>query len=322
MAARFNTAERLDQAFARVAAEEAIAVRAALADAPDDAEQAVHRARRGIKRVRALLRLARPQLGKRYRRVNRAWREAALTLAGERDAAVALASFEKIAETCRDELPAQKLAAIRSCLTASTTGANERRASPADAAKSALDAAECLTTPLKWPRSETDLEAGLRRAQQRLRASWRRARRDTDADTLHEWRKRLKDMAAQTGFLRKVLSEEAAQRRAEMQELAEVLGEEHDLAILCRRLDEVTLPPGTKKSSAKLMRAVAERQGELRRAALEKAAGLGAQTPKAFAREIVGRWSRARKDKRKEQRRSERATKSAPALPEQAADAA
>ena len=107
MAARFDTAERLDQAFARVAAEEATVVRAALADAPDDLEQAVHRARRGIKRVRALLRLARPQLGKSYGRANRAWREAAHTLAGERDTAVALASFDKIAETCRDELPAE-----------------------------------------------------------------------------------------------------------------------------------------------------------------------------------------------------------------------
>jgi hypothetical protein len=107
-----------------------------------------------------------------------------------------------------------------------------------------------------------------------------------------------------------------------MQELAEVLGEEHDLAILCRRLDEVRLPPGTKKGSAKLIRAAAERQGELRRAALEKGAALGAQAPKVFAREIVGRWSQAQKDKRKEQRRSQRATESAPPLPEQAADAA
>jgi CHAD domain-containing protein len=200
MAARFDPAERLDQAFARVAAEEAIAVRAALADAPDDLEQAVHRARRGIKRVRALLRLARPKLGKSYKHANSAWRDAAHTLAGERDTAVALASFDNIAEACRDELPVKKLAAIRSSLTASPADANERRASPADAAKAALDAAECVTTPLKWPRSETDLEAGLRRAQQRLRESWKRARRECDAETLHEWRKRLKDVAAQMGL--------------------------------------------------------------------------------------------------------------------------
>jgi CHAD domain-containing protein len=322
MAARFNAAERLDQAFARVAAEEAIAVRAALADAPDDAEQAVHRARRGIKRVRALLRLARPPRGKSYGRANKAWREAAHALAGERDTAVALASFDKIAETCRGQLPPEKLSAIRSCLAASPADANERRASPVDAAKIALDAAECVTAPLKWPRSEADLEAGLRRAQQRLRESWKRARRESDAETLHEWRKRLKDVAAQTGFLRKVLPEQAARRREQMQELAEVLGEEHDLAILCRRLVEVTLPPGTKKVSARLMQAVAERQGELRRAAFEQGAALAGQAPKAFAREIVGRWSSAYKDKRKEQRRSQGAARGARSSSEQAAGAA
>jgi CHAD domain-containing protein len=321
MAARFDVSESLDQAFARVAAEEAAAVRAALAIA-DDIEEAVHRARRNIKRVRALLRLARPALGKRFARANHAWRDAAYMFAGERDSAVALRSFDRVAQTCHDDLPPEKVAAIRECLMASAAEADQLHTSSADATKAALDLAESATARLEWPRGRADLEAGLRRAQQRLRQSWKRARRQTDAENMHEWRKRLKDVAAQTGLLRNVLSKQAARRRVEMQELAEVLGEEHDLAILCRKLDELGPSRGTKTARDRLMRAAEQRQGELRRSALEKAEALTAEAPKAFAREIAGRWSRAHGHARKQERRSRRGRKSAPPTPRDAAGAA
>jgi CHAD domain-containing protein len=62
-------------------------------------EEPVHEARKALKRLRALVRLLRPGIGRKvYRRHNELWRDAARRLSGGRDAHVLLELFAALAK--------------------------------------------------------------------------------------------------------------------------------------------------------------------------------------------------------------------------------
>ena len=63
MAWRFEPGEGLRKAFRRVSAEEIAKVRAGLSGPEADRDKAIHEARQAFKRLRALVRLAKPPLG-------------------------------------------------------------------------------------------------------------------------------------------------------------------------------------------------------------------------------------------------------------------
>ena len=104
------------------------------------------------------------------------------------------------------------------------------------------DARRRLAT-LNWPETADDLGRGLRASQSRLRKSWRRARRDRTPGALHHWRKRVKDQSAQLRLLRSMAPQEAKSRREVQKQVAEFLGDEHDLHLFAERLSCAAIPP-------------------------------------------------------------------------------
>lgn len=287
MAPRFEPGETLKKAFARVADLEMTTIRTALAE--DDQETAIHRARRAIKRIRALLRLAKPALGGAFKKPNGRWRDAGRSLAGSRDGAVMLATYDKVADACAD-LPAKQVSSIRKKLTG---GAGHGDGAPGRGGGAILDSierAERSVAKLRWPRSDDDLFEGLLRTQQRLRQCRKSACADPRSEKLHEWRKRLKDDAAQAGLLRSVLARDLAVRWEQSKELAEILGEEHDLTVLHHRLAELTAPRGTKGTRDRLLRRIEEKREERCRAALERGDAMDSPRPKALAGEVIACW--------------------------------
>ncbi|MCW2996433.1 MAG: domain containing protein, partial [Conexibacter sp.] len=80
----------------------------------DDATTAVHDARKDIKKARALLRLARPDLdGKAYKRENTALREIARSLSAAREADVLAETLELVAPRLTGRLSEPELDALR-----------------------------------------------------------------------------------------------------------------------------------------------------------------------------------------------------------------
>ena len=294
MAARFERGEPLKKAFARVAAEDIAAIRAALAQ-EDDRDTAIHRARRAIKRLRALLRLARPALGGGFKKANRRWRDAGRVLAGRRDAAVILGAYDKIAAASAD-LPSRQASAIRKKLNGGSGNAGKALDPEDGAIRDAIERATRAMRKLRWPRRDHDLFEGLLMTQHRLRQCRKAACADSSSENLHEWRKRLKDDAAQAGLLRSVLPHELAVRRERSKELAEVLGEEHDFALLHTRLAEMTPTRGTKKARDRVLQAIEAKRQELRSAALQHGEALESPPPKTYAHEVARCWASARRD--------------------------
>ncbi len=238
MAWRFEPGEALPDAFRRVAAEEIAAIQADLSSCHADRDRAVHQARRRFKRLRALLRLARPALGAQFAAENRRWRDAGRKLAANRDAAVLGASFDAMAGRCGDAAPEADLARLRAHLTGqvrSPRGESYDLDRVLQGVLGDLDKAKERLHCLDWPTSRKDLSRGLQQSQRRLRKSWKRARGGSDPEALHEWRKRVKDQMAQLGLLRKVIPDELEERRKDEKRVAELLGEDRDLLLLCEK---------------------------------------------------------------------------------------
>ena len=251
----------------------------------DDPVGAVHQARKNVKKSRALLRLVRSELDdETYRRENRSLRDAARTVAHVRDADVMVETAEAVQEHFAGRLPANAFEDLRSALT-----------KQADDARSGLDGrlGEDLTAALEasaarvedWPLDGagwSTARKGAARAYARGRKAFAVADADPTTENLHEWRKRVKDLWYHERLLKNAWPAVLEAQADEAHTLSDLLGDEHDMAVLAERLDD---DPPTKHADASLG-LIDERRAEL----LAQIRALGrrvyAEKPKAFARRI------------------------------------
>ena len=115
------------RALRRVAREEAQHAIAHLTSS-EDRHEAIHEARKSVKKVRALLRLLEPQLGNVARNANRRLRDLGRTMSVLRDSAAMVETFDQLAEKYPGEMGLNRFAEIR-----------ERLATTARQAMSAAD---------------------------------------------------------------------------------------------------------------------------------------------------------------------------------------
>ncbi|HEU4702087.1 MAG TPA: CHAD domain-containing protein [Conexibacter sp.] len=266
---------------------------AQLEGAADDPVTAVHEARKDLKKTRALLRLVRPALsGKAYRRENEALREIGLALSGARDADVRVATAESLAEHAAGRLPADAFEALAAALAAEVgagEGADGSRFAPAI---ERLRAAELRVDA--WPLGDADWDAvlaGVTRAHTRGRDAFAAARATPDPELLHAWRKRAKDLWYHQRLLAPAWPDVLGAQAEAAHALSELLGDDHDLAVLAERLvdDAPPLLPAVDALRAELRALIAHRSEALRAQAVRLGRRVYAESPKAFSRRL-GRY--------------------------------
>ena len=132
------------------------------------------------------------------------------------------------------------------------------------------------------------IEPGLKRCYGEGRRRYRRVARGKGEQVraMHEWRKRVKDLR----YAAELLGRRPLARRAD--ELGELLGEDHDLALLAERVrvrpkrsagEHARLPRKTRKLLLKL---IARRRRELHRRALRDGKPLYRRAPKRFLAQL------------------------------------
>jgi CHAD domain-containing protein len=249
------------------------------------AEEAVHNARKDMKKLRALLRLVRGELGDDvYGRENACFRDAAAELAGLRDADVMLVTLEKL------ELDDAVSGPVRQALEAHrvrTGGGGRKRA--ANQAVAILTEARARVAG--WPLEEDSFEAlrpGLRRMYRRGRREFLAMREEPTVEGLHEWRKRAKELWYDHTLLESLWKPVMEATGDEAHALSDLLGDDHDLAVLLAWVREhADAPP-------ELVEAVESRRAGLQEQALELGARLYADRPKVFMGRLERLWEAAR----------------------------
>jgi CHAD domain-containing protein len=259
-------------------------------------EEAVHEARKDMKKLRAVLRLVRGELGDRvYRAENAGFRDTARELAGVRDADVMLATLGDLEERY-GQLPGAA-GRLRPALVAHRFRASAGSLKPASNA-----AAEILSEARgrvdDWP-LETDgfeaFEAGLGRIYRQGRRDLKAARKLPSAEHMHEWRKRVKDLWYHVTLLQDVWKPVMSSLADEAHELSDRLGDEHDLTVL---LEWAHGHASDLDGSDPVLRGfdviLDSRRRELQEQAFEYGARLYADKPSVFVARLEGWWEAAR----------------------------
>jgi CHAD domain-containing protein len=259
-------------------------------------EEAVHEARKDMKKLRALLRLVRGELGDDlYRSENACYRDTARQLAGMRDADVMLATLGDLEERYGDlpgDAPRLRPALLAHRFRTSALSPN------LGAAVATLTNARARVED--WPLESGGFEAfeeGLRRIYRQGRRDYRAARELPRAEHVHEWRKRVKDLWYHASLLRDVTWKPVMSALAdEAHELSERLGDDHDLAVLREWAHQHA---GALNGANPMLRGfdviVESRRAELQEEAFADGERLYADKPSVFVGRVRGWWEASRR---------------------------
>jgi CYTH domain-containing protein/CHAD domain-containing protein len=265
-------------------------------DADGDAlAEAIHGARKDLKKARAALRLVREDLGeKTFKRENRALRDAARTLSASRDAEVKLATLDALAAGDGDVPPAatalwrEALVADRDRIVGGESGGTEEAVAAIEAV--AARAPEWRLRAEGWKL----LAPGLDTAYRDGREAFAALGAEPGFEAVHEMRKRGKDLWYQLRLLRDAWQPVLEPTAEEIHDFTDMLGDHHDLAVLC--VDLVGRAEVDAVHRETLRTLIEARQTSLLDEARAAGERVYAEKPKAFNRRIRSYWRTWRRD--------------------------
>jgi CHAD domain-containing protein len=240
MAYRLNLAKKAPRT-TRKALSERLAKAVGRAGRPDS-DEALHDARTDLKKSRSLLRLLRPGVEPQsYADEMSALREIGRALSAARDADVLPATLARLRQRWPDVVPQPVYVSLEARLNDHAQGADagDVLAGQVGALREAQRRVEAWDLRLDWDDVLDAFTGTFRRG----RTAMRRAQREPTDENLHEWRKRVKDHYYHLRLLEAAWPGVLDAYAAESHRLADLLGDDHDLAVLAAVLRE-GLPPG------------------------------------------------------------------------------
>jgi len=246
---------------------------------PTARPDAVHDARKRLKKARSALRLVRGDLGNRTaRRLNAELRDVAASLSDRRDADVLAETVDELHERFAGQVPAATFDVLRDRLArqvpAAAAGADADRIARLNAVREAVRDAHF--DRVTW----TTVLAGIDRSYRRGRRAYRTSPHASTGE-LHDLRKRAKDLWYHHRLLRDAHPTVVGAYAKDAHALADLLGDDHDLAVLAERVERGVLTDAPIDDNA-VLGLIARRRVELQAEAMPIARRLYAEPPEAF----------------------------------------
>lgn len=297
MAYQFREEESVPEGVRRIALEQLVRSLKRLKAGPQARGDDVHAARKSMKRLRALVRLVRGELGAAvYEQENACFRDAARRLAGLRDATVLVQSLDELITWLGRRAPRSRFAPVRQWL-------DEGRQREYGQAGSLGEAIEVVVVELRgvtervphWPLRRpgwAGLEAGVRRVYARGRREYGEVCWTPTVEALHGWRKRVKYLWYHVQLLQPVWPAPMEALATELDLLGDLLGRDHDLAILGQTASQHArqIPGATGATMHSLQRRILEYRIELQAQIQVLGQRLFADPPGAFTRRLRTYW--------------------------------
>ena len=263
--------------------------------------EAIHCARKDIKKVRAVLRVVRTNIPKKdFRRLTKLLREAAGHLAAPRDAYVKAKTLANLTGHFKGQLAPAALRQVRSKLRQASAEEMKRFAAEKKA-KSAEKILNRLAKQLEGlevsGKGWKAIAPGLKSAYSEGCRGYRAVVKDPAPENFHEWRKRAKDLWYQVTLLQPIWPEQMDAMAHELETLGEYLGDDHDLFVLQRSVQEQCSGGSELRELEFLHALIDERQRELRAAAIALGKRFYAEKPSVFCDRLVRYWRSWRRDK-------------------------
>lgn len=288
---RFKLDENAGKAFRRISREQ---IAFALQDLELDAAPAesIHASRKAIKRLRALVRAAAPALGaKLARKHDTALRDVARKLSQRRDSDVTLETIEKLeAHFGTSAIDALKPMRVHVAATAPASQAAVAADGMRDIREALAKEGKRLRKAALHGRGMAPVIAGIAQTYRDGRKALKRAFATPTDESIHELRKAVQAHWRHMALLSRCWPDAFAARVIVARDLSQLLGDDHDLAVLKQLAASVAEP-----DRVAILDVCARRQMQLRHDVRYLAVQLYAEKPAMFADRISIYWSVGRK---------------------------
>ena len=299
MAYRFKRKEPISKAVRRLGRGR---IEHALECLQESGAEAVHCARKDIKKVRAVVRLVRTRITKKeFRRLTETLRAAATQLAASRDAYMKAQTLQNLVAHFKGQLAPGAFRHVRAEL---RKGSDEemKRFRNEKTARAVERTLRRFTKRLERLKVRGNgwkaLGPGVKTAYRQGRRAYQAVLQDSSPENFHEWRKRAKDLWYHVRLLQSVWPEQMDATASELDALGECLGDDHDLVVLRQDVHARSIGDGTAREIEMLNGLIEERQHELRVTALELGARFYAEKPSIFCHRLAGYWKSWRREKK------------------------
>lgn len=295
MSYRIEAHETLPEGIKRIALEQIDQALEQLTDRPEGRDEAVHDARKRFKKVRAVLRLVRDEIGEDvYQAENRCFRDAGRRLSAVRDSAVLIETLDYMADhAANGQLSADLVTRVRHRLVYAHEYLSERILESESALAIVIDMiTRARARVAGWPIEHDDFSAladGLHRVYKRGRKRFADAMDEPSTAHLHEWRKRVKYLWYHTRILKPLWPPVLDELADELHDLSDVLGLDHDLAVFLDKV--IDLPEMAEDGNAELFaELIGHRRADLQASVEPLAARIYADKPKTFITRFASYW--------------------------------
>jgi len=295
MAFRLKRSEALPDGVRRIVREEIDAAVSELREAEVDVQKAVHQVRKRCKRLRGLLRLVQPALGKRYAIENKRFRNAGRELSELRDADALREAFNSLQQCCKHGKARKTLFAMMDVV--------ERRRAECSLEKSVIavtlqNVNELLVDSMNELEVWKFSRSGWRGLEDGLHASYASGRKALTtvataipSDTeLHQLRKRVKDHWYHMRLLEGAWPVVMEARSREIKTLTELLGHDQDLVMVQHVIEESPAIIDAADLNEVLARVISHRRNELQTSAIRLAHRVYAEDADALVARLRVYW--------------------------------
>jgi CHAD domain-containing protein len=308
---RLKASESVPDGIKRIVNEEIDSATEQLSGNSKKRDEAIHEARKSVKKIRGALRLVQADLGASYRKENRRLGDLGRKLSEFRDAAAIIGTFDNVVERYNDELQNSTLSSIRHGLERSKHETEE--SSDIDKVVNGVIAA------LRATRKRVDTwllkSDGFRAIAPGLKARFRRGRKtmalvqkDPRPENYHEWRKRVKDHWYHVRLLENIWTEVMRAHETSLKDLETWLGDDHNVVVLREKLEDKPEAYGDEKGIQHFLALADQYQKELREKALSLGERVYEEKPRHFAKNIAKLWDAWQRepDSMKDEQKAER----------------
>jgi len=248
----------------------------------------VHEVRKHLKKLRAAMRLAIPEVGKKlHTREDRYVRKIGRLVSDLRDAQVRLQTLLQLRDETAKGTEDSAFSRVEGLLSLERESFSAAFAGWQKRAVPQLERAE--TRLLKWSLEDLTWKqvcAAVAKIYKGGQRGLARAIDDPEPENFHAWRKRVKDLWYQLRILQPLNRVVLTEIAHDAEVLGELLGREHDLNFLWARLEKECSDESLQYDLAQLEKLVRKRGKRLRTNALELGRRFYAEPAKAFAKRI------------------------------------
>jgi len=288
----FRSHEKVPDGVKRIALEQIDEAIDRLKTRGDGIDEAIHEARVCLKKIRALLQFVWGEMGDRkFKAENRRYRDAGRRLSSVRDSAVIIDTFDKLASD--PTVPATPdLRQMRASLVrAERTPVVEKEKALVEVATVMAAARAGLDEWRIDHKGFAALGPGLKRVYGEGRGVLKNVRERPTIENLHELRKQVKSLSYQTHLLGHAWPEIVKSFGGELKDLADLLSDHHDLAVLAEAISDTLLNKGDEDLKKQVLDLINRHQLDLRMEAMPLAERIYVEKPASFVRRINGYWN-------------------------------